>query len=380
MVILVGTVALGCLTALALLWYWKPGFFTTDSARKRDLPVTPTQGQDNLDLFLPNLGTITDVALSPNAEYIAIATHTWKKGQEPIAAAGIWSRHTRRQIAWLPVDGEVQALAFSPQGELLAVAAWASAIQLWETRTWKLRTSVGEEYKESFRVGSFSFSNDGTSLAASYSPDEMGSKKPVRIWNVATRTPTLIGDAPFSPNRLSLSSDNRFLAAGDFRSNLTIWEVASRKQHWALEAHSDPISHRTGIQGVAFLPDSRTLVSAGTDGLIQMRDVVLRRQKHSFAAKVGEVRAFALSPTGTLVAVAGRPPGSTVPIMRVFQLPDGKELNAHGTLPTNVSCLCFSQNDEWLGVGTCATDPYGTEGVHFHLVSVSKPTRGGSKE
>src|SRR6516164_3784292 len=119
----VGIAASALFTAVALLWYWRSLRSTPATIPLNGEIATQQQEVDeNLDLFLHHLGAVTRIALSPNAEYIAVGTKTWRPRDKPGEAAGIWSRRTRRQVAQLPIEDEVTTMSFSPDGSLFAIS------------------------------------------------------------------------------------------------------------------------------------------------------------------------------------------------------------------------------------------------------------------
>ncbi len=159
---------------------------------------------------------------------------------------------------------EFNAVAFSPQGDLLAARCGDDhgTISLWDVASRKLIAEPfdGQAYYPSAAIR---FSPDGKTLAAE-------SYAGIMLWEIATQEPIreleydlngYVTDMDFSPNGdiIAVSSDTRAIFISD---------VASGEQVATLTGHSHAY-----IESVTFSPDGKILVSTDWDDAIVLWDM-----------------------------------------------------------------------------------------------------------
>ena len=158
----------------------------------------------------------------------------------------------------LAAAGQANAVAFSPDGDLLALAReWA--IELVDADTGQvLRVLHGH----TGGVWGVAFSPDGALLATA------GDDGTARIWDVATGTTrtTLTGHTD-GVRGVAFSPDGALLATAGADGTARIWDVATGTTRTTLTGHTG------GVLGVAFSPDGTLLATAGTDRTARIWDV-----------------------------------------------------------------------------------------------------------
>jgi WD40 repeat protein len=167
-------------------------------------------------------------------------------------------------------EGSVCALAFSPDGTLLATGSHDGKARLWEVATGRERAHMRPRDPMASALV-VAFSPDGTMLATDAGEPtatrEHGT--PVRLREVATGrervqlwhggTPT---DALFSP-------DGTWLATIDIvEATAQLWEVATGRKHAEMK-HTDSF-FLNRVHQVAFSPDGTRLATASDDGMARL--------------------------------------------------------------------------------------------------------------
>jgi WD40 repeat protein len=332
--------------------------------------------------------TLADATFSPNGQLVAGAGI----GQDH--AVHIWDAQTGTPLYSLLHSGEVFSVAFSPDGRLIATGSSDGTARVWSVAgglelyrfshprgqrsdavrtvafssdSGRLLTVGGDRYARVFdlRRGRQALTLDNTVLlqSARFSHDGKliatgGADRVIRIWNASSGGPvaTLTSTGPITD--LAFSNDDSMIASvGSVDTTAHVWRLVDR------EAIAIIGFHRSGIEGITFSPDGRSVATTGRDG-----DVYIARSDGGFkqAALLGHngpVRSAAFSPDGDAIVTAGEDGFARVWDARVDlsgPAPPGTptELTNHGLA---VNAVDFSPN----GRATLSAGSDGTARVLF---------------
>ncbi len=160
------------------------------------------------DLMAKPNGEVLAMAFSPEGELLATG------GAGANTFVDMNSRRQRRPFA----HGRTHALAFSPDGHYFASGNMSGAIEIWDRR---VRRRIGAETRHASAIVDVRFSSDSRLLAA-VSADGIA-----RLWNLKTEPPFYSLPLLHSSRgrTLAFSSDGAQLAVGTTQSGVLLWPV-----------------------------------------------------------------------------------------------------------------------------------------------------------
>jgi WD40 repeat protein len=156
-------------------------------------------------------------------------------------------------------DGAVYALAISRNGLHLATGGYDGVVKLWSVAG---RAPRRERQFEA-PVSSLAFSPDGNGLAVGLHNDE------ILLWDMNTNKsrPRLLATHASSVESVAFSPDGSRLASCGLDKYVRLWAVDSGEPLWEDNLH-DYL-----VKSVAFSPDGKVIVSAGWDKAVLLWDV-----------------------------------------------------------------------------------------------------------
>jgi WD40 repeat protein len=184
----------------------------------------------------------------------------------------------------------VKAVAFSPDGKILATASGDQTVNLWQMPDRRVRATLrGHERL----VTAVCFSPDGKLVVTGSAQDpEHGEFK---IW--ATESGVEIATVKSHSryiDSLAFSFDGKYVVSAG-KDSVKVWDVASRVMKMTLGGQRSP---------VAASPRGQELATAGCDGSVTVWRDFLGAERYTIPSLCRHIEALAFSPDGHILALS----------------------------------------------------------------------------
>ena len=227
-------------------------------------------------------------------------------------------------------SGSVLAVAFSPDGKILASGSRDHKIQLWDVQTGSVLRTLDQHIADVYDVV---FSRGGELLASG------GGDKVIKLWNPRTgeviRTleghRDIVRSAAFSPDQKGAGErkrghDGSTVGRGDGdveadtrgahgtghvrrlcarRTNAGERECRTEPRDYGMWVSGEEKArfegHDGGLESVAFSPGGKLVATSSQDGTVRLWDVETGKTRHVLKGHIGEVDSVTFSPNGETV-------------------------------------------------------------------------------
>jgi WD40 repeat protein/tRNA A-37 threonylcarbamoyl transferase component Bud32 len=274
-------------------------------------------------------GGISHLAWSPDGNWLATASGSGYDG-----TVKLWDVATGDCVRTLP---QLQprfgtgAVAFSPDGKLLASGSGDGIIRVWNPSTGDL-VKAFKGHKD-YVHRALAFHAEGKILVSG-SGDQT-----VKVWDTTTweelRT---IQDHAGHVTALAFSRDGKQLATGSLDGTVILWDGTGKQEQRRFTGN-----RIENVRGLAFSPDGKTLAIGGSDSTVKLWDVNADRPRSLPADNLQIVYSVAVSADGRWLASGGYDYK-----VRLWDLATGKLRDVVEESTTGVTAVRFSPDGKWL--------------------------------
>ena len=177
-------------------------------------------------------------------------------------------------------QGHITALAWSPDGKLMASGGTNRTIKIWDASSWfQLHTLKNHQEM----ISALTWNPSGTQLLSA------SHDKTIKVWDIYSARQQMVLTHEAEVTRISYAPNGRFIVSGSRDGVIKVWEADTGLLIRTIKEHGG------GITALHICPDSQVLVSGSEDKTIQLWDANTGKNLQIFEEYWTEVNAVLLS-------------------------------------------------------------------------------------
>ncbi|WP_341525448.1 serine/threonine-protein kinase [Nostoc sp. UHCC 0302] len=306
---------------------------------KFSTPNPPWQCLHTLTEYSTGVNSVNALAISPDGNILASGNNDKK--------IRLWDLNSKKILATLSGHSQaVKSVSFSPDGKTLATASDDKTIKLWHSKTFE---EICTLFGHSHAVKSVAF-HPNEQILASGSWD-----KTIKLWDINTGTEicTLIGHK-LQVNSVAFSPQGKLLASASCDRTIRLWQIAALedsdkefKNRPCYSLLSTLSGHAWTVLTVAFSPDGKILATGSDDNTIKLWKVSTGQLISTLSDHSWSVVAVAFTADGeTLISASW---DKTIKLWRVSTAEEIITLSGHAD---SVSTIAISPVAQLIASGS----------------------------
>ncbi len=306
-----------------------------------------------LNVIFGHTERVYSVAFSPDGNTIAVGgSH---------GSISLWNPNTDDEIVFEVDTDRVNSVVFSPDGKVIAVGGSHGSIRLLSLNGTLISEFKGQRgfFQEGQKgerrlfqggVSSVAFSPDGQKLAI------VGASRSIYLWYVRTGATQRLsvesrrGSYSYNITSVAFSPDGQLLVSGDVDNHIDFFDVNTGAHLHTLQGHP-PVRLSGAIRGVvtsvAFSPDGQILANGGLDSTIRLREIDIPGYLRVINRHRSSVRSVVFSPNSQVLAS-----GSGDNTVRLWDVNTGEHIRTLGGHTSSVESVVFSSDGQTLASGS----------------------------